>query len=67
MSPYDMCTGFLAVGYKDGSVFIVDMRGPRVILREVSEKESHRRSFLHRHEVDALSLRTITSRGTDDA
>lgn len=57
--------GFLAVAHKDGSVFVVDMRGPRIILRDTSDKSAHRRSFLHRNEVDAVVSMTWTVAGTD--
>lgn len=61
----DHSTGFLAVSHKDGSVFVVDMRGPRIILRDTSDKSAHRRSFLHRNEVDAVVSMTWTVAGTD--
>jgi syntaxin-binding protein 5 len=59
------CIGFLAVAFRDGSIFVIDMRGPRIILREVSDKQSHRRSLLHRHEVDTAVSLTWTVAGTD--
>lgn len=57
--------GFLAVAHKDGSVFVVDMRGPQVILRDVSDKQSQRRSFLHRHEIDEVVSMAWTVAGID--
>ena len=41
------------------------MRGPRIILRDTSDKESRRKSFLHRHEIDPVVAMTWTVAGTD--
>ncbi|KAI0093981.1 lethal giant larvae like, C-terminal-domain-containing protein [Irpex rosettiformis] len=58
--------GFLAAGFQDGSLFIVDMRGPAIILRRLPEdRESKRRSFLHKNEVDPVMNLTWTVSGTD--
>ncbi|KAF9567769.1 WD40 containing snare-dependent exocytosis protein [Agrocybe pediades] len=38
-------TGFLAVSYQDGSLFIIDLRGPRVIFTK-TEKKSKRVSMM---------------------
>jgi syntaxin-binding protein 5 len=38
--------GLLAVSYHDGSLFIIDLRGPRVILREFRSQPRNRHSFL---------------------
>ena len=55
--------GFLAVAYADGSLFVVDMRGPRLLLRSTGE----RRSFLHRGEADPVQALTWTVSGTDSS
>ncbi|KDR85736.1 hypothetical protein GALMADRAFT_218826 [Galerina marginata CBS 339.88] len=44
--------GFLAVSYKDGSMFIVDMRGPKIIFSQQSDKRS-KRTTLHAPHLSA--------------
>ncbi|GJE89618.1 hypothetical protein PsYK624_057220 [Phanerochaete sordida] len=56
--------GFLATAYKDGTIFITDMRGPRILFKEVGDRATRRRSFLHKHEDPVVSL-TWTIVGTD--
>ncbi|KAI0783299.1 lethal giant larvae like, C-terminal-domain-containing protein [Abortiporus biennis] len=56
--------GFLAVAYEDGSTFIVDMRGPRLILRDTVGAKSHRHSFLGKHENEPVTQLTWTVSGT---
>lgn len=53
------------MAYKDGSLFVIDMRGPRVIKREIADKQSHRRSILHRQDVDIVQSLTWTVAGTE--
>ncbi|TFY59345.1 hypothetical protein EVJ58_g5836 [Rhodofomes roseus] len=44
---YNGYAGFLAVAYSSGALLVVDMRGPRVILRNApTSKKDHRHSFL---------------------
>lgn len=58
--------GFLAAAYQDGSLYVVDMRGPSIVLRRLPEdRESKRRSFLHKNEVDPVRNLTWTVSGTD--
>ncbi|KAH9486242.1 hypothetical protein JR316_0000306 [Psilocybe cubensis] len=48
--PVEACaladTGFLAMSYKDGSLFAIDMRGPTVILARGTDKRQKRTSAL---------------------
>lgn len=39
--PADSFQGFLAVAYVDGSLYVVDMRGPNIILRHGKSKSRH--------------------------
>ncbi|KAI0705856.1 lethal giant larvae like, C-terminal-domain-containing protein [Cytidiella melzeri] len=58
--------GFLASAFQDGSLFVVDMRGPTVISRRLPEETANkRRSFLHRSEPDPVRDLTWTIVGTD--
>ncbi|KAJ6575407.1 lethal giant larvae like, C-terminal-domain-containing protein [Mycena capillaripes] len=50
--------GFLAVGYAD-SLIVVDMRGPRVILRRGREKKKARMS-IHLHTSDHVDITSLT-------
>ncbi|KAJ7109928.1 lethal giant larvae like, C-terminal-domain-containing protein [Mycena epipterygia] len=50
--------GFLAVAYPDGSMIVVDMRGPRVMFRRDRDKKKDRMS-IHLHTSD--SANKITS------
>ncbi|THH21204.1 hypothetical protein EW146_g293 [Bondarzewia mesenterica] len=55
--------GFLAVAYADGSLSVVDMRGPNIIIHVPNEQErkSKRHSLLHRaYEADAVTCLTWT-------
>ncbi|PPQ79397.1 hypothetical protein CVT25_002667 [Psilocybe cyanescens] len=49
--PVEACaladTGFLAVSYKDGSLFAIDMRGPNIILARGMEKRHKHTSVLN--------------------
>ncbi|EKM61629.1 uncharacterized protein PHACADRAFT_169080 [Phanerochaete carnosa HHB-10118-sp] len=56
--------GFLATAYEEGAIFIVDMRGPRILLRETSDRAGRRRSFLRSHADPVVSL-VWTVAGTD--
>jgi syntaxin-binding protein 5 len=58
--------GFFAAAFQDGSLFVVDMRGPNLILRSLPERGANkRRSLLHRHEVDPVRELTWTIACTD--
>ncbi|KAI0033991.1 lethal giant larvae like, C-terminal-domain-containing protein [Vararia minispora EC-137] len=50
--------GFAAVGYADGSMTVLDMRGPRVIFRSATDKDSHKHGIGHllqkSHHADAV-------------
>ncbi|KAJ7040330.1 WD40 containing snare-dependent exocytosis protein [Mycena alexandri] len=50
--------GFLAVAYSD-SLVVVDMRGPRVILRHGRDKKKDRMS-LHLHSADSVHIASLT-------
>lgn len=56
--------GFIATSYLDGSLFLVDTRGPRVMYRNLPDLKSGRKSFLHKHELDPIELLTWTVSGT---
>ncbi|KAK7695037.1 hypothetical protein QCA50_002225 [Cerrena zonata] len=56
--------GFLASAYDDGSLFIVDMRGPRVILRDTSGTKEEHRSLFHGPEANPVVSLTWTVTGT---
>ncbi|TCD68310.1 hypothetical protein EIP91_011169 [Steccherinum ochraceum] len=54
--------GFLAVAYASGALFIVDMRGPKILLRYAPESKS---SFLHRKDhLDPFTSLVFTVSGT---
>lgn len=54
--------GFMAVAYAAGSLFVIDMRGPKVLLRHAPEARS---SFLHRNQtVNTFTSLTWTVSGT---
>ncbi|PPQ66367.1 hypothetical protein CVT26_011086 [Gymnopilus dilepis] len=38
--------GFLAASYKDGSLYIIDMRGPKIIFSQLQDKKSKRSTVL---------------------
>lgn len=59
-----LLSGFIAAAHADGSLYVVDMRGPRVILRSLPEDGNHRRSFLHRH-VEPFTSLTFAVAGTE--
>jgi hypothetical protein len=42
-------TGFLAVSYMDGSLIVIDMRGPKIILSHETDnkKNKHKRQSIH--------------------
>ena len=49
---HHVCIGFLAVSYADGSLLIVDMRGPKIIFRsgqEAKSKHKHMSKLLGKH------------------
>ncbi|KAJ3721812.1 lethal giant larvae like, C-terminal-domain-containing protein [Lentinula raphanica] len=46
--------GFLAVAYADGSLFVVDMRGPTIILRHGIKTKSRHSLGLHMGQDDAI-------------
>ncbi|KAI0081067.1 hypothetical protein K474DRAFT_1656898 [Panus rudis PR-1116 ss-1] len=56
--------GFTAASYTDGSLFVVDMRGPKVILRVVSDGKGEKHSFLHKHEPDPFTSLAFAVSGT---
>ena len=50
--------GFAAVAYANGSLSIIDMRGPRVMLRiDKAPQSTYRHSFMHRNSsgIDPVS------------
>src|SRR5258708_38230029 len=48
--PYVLLLGFDSVAYTDGSLIVIDMRGPRVILQVgKSQPTAHHHGFLHRN------------------
>lgn len=54
------------MAYQDTSLFVIDMRGPSIILRRLPEDPSKRRmSFLNRNEADPVRDLTWTIAGTD--
>ncbi len=62
---HELCyTGFIAMSYLDGSLFLIDSRGPRVMYRNLPDLKSGRKSFLHKHELDPIELLTWTVSGT---
>ncbi|CAL1694488.1 unnamed protein product [Somion occarium] len=56
--------GFLAASYADGSLFVVDMRGPTIILRDMSGTRAGKQSLRHRREEDPVVSLTWTVTGT---
>ncbi|KAF7303171.1 WD40 containing SNARE-dependent exocytosis protein [Mycena kentingensis (nom. inval.)] len=50
--------GFLAVAYGE-SLIVVDMRGPRILLRRGREKSKDRMSFLHAHAAEANNITAL--------
>lgn len=53
----DVNIGFLAIAYTSGALILIDMRGPRVMLREGSDPKSHRRrssTLLHHSGTDSV-------------
>ncbi|KAH9947113.1 lethal giant larvae like, C-terminal-domain-containing protein [Amylocystis lapponica] len=51
--------GFLAVAYASGALLVIDLRGPRIIMRSGTSALSER-SFLHRHSVEPIQSLTWT-------
>lgn len=56
--------GFLASAYADGSLFVVDMRGPKIILRDTSGTKEENHSLLHGHQANPVVSLTWTVTGT---
>src|SRR5580693_8828917 len=65
LSPYRCSPGFASVAYANGSLIVIDMRGPRVMLDVgKAQQTSYRHSFIHRNSpgVDpVLSLAWVIS------
>ena len=58
----DQSTGFLAVSYTNGSLVVVDMRGPRVIYKRMQGgKERHRLSLHQSADVPRALTWTVSS------
>ena len=57
--------GFLASAYTDGSFYIVDMRGPSVISRDISGTKEQNKSLFHGHEANPVVSLTWTVTGTN--
>lgn len=55
--------GFFASAYADGSLFVVDMRGPKIILRDTSGTKEENRSMFHGHEANPVVSLTWTVTG----
>ncbi|KAF8910138.1 lethal giant larvae like, C-terminal-domain-containing protein [Gymnopilus junonius] len=47
--------GFLAASYKDGSLFVIDMRGPKIIFSQLMDKKSKRASILPQGHISLSS------------
>ena len=67
LPPYLCLPGFISVAYTNGSLIVIDMRGPRVIL-EVgkAQQTSQRHSLIHRNSPNidpVLSLKWAISGG----
>jgi syntaxin-binding protein 5 len=58
----NVCIGFLAVSYADGSLFIVDMRGPTIIFRsgqEAKSKHKHMSKLIGKHSNESDTVRCL--------
>jgi syntaxin-binding protein 5 len=53
-------TGFAAVAYANGSLSVIDMRGPRMMLRAAKASQSTRHSFIHRNSGGADPVSSLT-------
>ena len=51
--PYVVSLGFASVAYANGSVIVIDMRGPRVILQVEKAQQTTNHGFLHRNSPGA--------------
>ncbi|KAF9041832.1 hypothetical protein BDZ89DRAFT_1060198 [Hymenopellis radicata] len=54
--------GFMAVGYSDGSLYVIDLRGPTILLRQGPESKAKRHSIvpLGHRSVDPITSLTWT-------
>ena len=55
--------GFAAVGYASGALLMIDLRGPSVIHRVGTDKQSHRHSLgsiLHKHSTGSDAMVSLT-------
>ncbi|KAF8506641.1 lethal giant larvae like, C-terminal-domain-containing protein [Russula emetica] len=53
--------GFASVAYANGSLIVIDMRGPRVILQvEKAQQTTHHHGFLHRNSPGAHPVLSLT-------
>ena len=59
--PYVLPLGFASVAYTDGSLIVIDMRGPRVILQVgKAQQTTHHHGFLHRDSPGAHPVLSLT-------
>ncbi|KAF8274032.1 lethal giant larvae like, C-terminal-domain-containing protein [Lactarius quietus] len=52
--------GFAAVAYANGSLTVIDVRGPRVMLRVAKAPQSTRHSFMHRNSTGTDPVSSLT-------
>ena len=60
-SPYVLSPGFASVAYANGSLIVIDMRGPRVMLQVgKAQQTTHHHGFLHRNSPGANPVLGLT-------
>jgi Lethal giant larvae(Lgl) like, C-terminal len=55
---YMYLSGFASVAYANGSLSVIDMRGPSVILQ--TQQPTHRHSFIPRHSANPDPVSSLT-------
>ena len=58
--PYVLSLGFASVAYTNGSLIVIDMRGPRVILQVGKAQQTTHHGFFHRNSPGANPVLSLT-------